>query len=211
MKKSALFLAFAVMAALSLTACDTENNDNSSGNISVSIVGEGAIGEKTWAGTGVTQVELSGAYDVVLIDDDSGNITLSGYQNVLDIMEGSTSGGVFSLDSTKSYDSGKNLILTVPIKNIDTISSSGTMNLTVPDVIEKDKMAFVLEGVGNIKATNLHLVNAVIDISGVGGGEVYVTNTLDVKIDGVGEVTYFGNPKNVTKDITITSTVKQGD
>ncbi len=51
-----------------------------------------------------------------------------------------------------------------------------------------------LSGVGRYAGFDLESQEASVTISGVGGAEVWATETLDVVISGAGDVEYYGNP-----------------
>ncbi len=57
-----------------------------------------------------------------------------------------------------------------------------------------------IEGSGSIQAKNLAATQVNIQISGAGEAEVKAIEVMDVKIDGVGKVKYYGKPK-ITQEI----------
>ncbi len=54
-------------------------------------------------------------------------------------------------------------------------------------------------GVGSIDTKKLLAENADVDFDGVGEVDVYVSNHMNAVVHGVGSLTYFGNPKSITK------------
>ncbi len=59
-----------------------------------------------------------------------------------------------------------------------------------------------LSGAGNYMAQELATLETRIRLSGSGGAAVRVAETLDVKLTGAGNVTYYGNPKTVRPNDT---------
>jgi hypothetical protein len=60
---------------------------------------------------------------------------------------------------------------------------------------------FVLraEGVGSIDARELHAQSVDARLQGVGSAMVRASESLTAKVEGVGSLTYYGNPKQVSK------------
>lgn len=61
------------------------------------------------------------------------------------------------------------------------------------------KAELTVEGAGSIDADDLICTDAVVKIAGAGSCDIYVTDTLDAEVDGVGAIRYSGDPKNVNK------------
>ncbi|MBL3654894.1 head GIN domain-containing protein [Fulvivirga sediminis] len=59
-----------------------------------------------------------------------------------------------------------------------------------------------LSGAGGYEADELKSVNCKIEISGVGGASVYVEETLNASVSGVGGVSYKGNPESVVSNVS---------
>jgi hypothetical protein len=59
--------------------------------------------------------------------------------------------------------------------------------------------SFDLSGAGSIKAADLQLQTAAVNLSGVGGATLWVTGSLTGTISGAGGVSYYGNPQTTTK------------
>ena len=54
-------------------------------------------------------------------------------------------------------------------------------------------------GVGGINTKKLIAENADVDFDGVGGVDIYVTNHLNAVVNGIGSLTYYGNPRSINK------------
>jgi len=86
-----------------------------------------------------------------------------------------------------------------------TIAGSGNAQLkgdaTVHDV--------TISGSGNIQSYDLDTEKSTVVVSGSGKSEVSVSNELDVRISGSGNVNYKGDPKNVNTEITGSGKLKK--
>lgn len=65
-----------------------------------------------------------------------------------------------------------------------------------------------LSGAGNLDAYEMQVRDASIELSGVGGAEVYVTDNLQAKVSGVGGIRYKGEPKNIQRQVSGVGSIK---
>ncbi len=65
-----------------------------------------------------------------------------------------------------------------------------------------------LSGAGNLDAYDLRVRDASINLSGVGGAQVYVTDNLQAKVSGVGTIRYKGEPQNIQREISGVGSIK---
>lgn len=59
-----------------------------------------------------------------------------------------------------------------------------------------------LSGAGNLNAYELRVRDASVDLSGVGGAQVYATDNLQGKVSGVGGIQYKGEPRNIQRQVS---------
>lgn len=67
---------------------------------------------------------------------------------------------------------------------------------------EVDSQDINLSGVGSYEGGDLKSSKASINLSGAGSAIVWVEESLDVNVSGVGSVSYYGNPESVTQNIS---------
>lgn len=77
------------------------------------------------------------------------------------------------------------------------LSGAGVMKIAG----QTERQELNLSGAGGVKAFNLDSKYCKVTVSGIGGAEIYVTEELDAKIEGVGGIEYEGNPGNVRTEI----------
>lgn len=68
-----------------------------------------------------------------------------------------------------------------------------------------------LDGAGNLAAYELQVRDAAINLSGIGGAQVYVTDNLQARVSGVGNIRYKGNPQNIQRNISGVGSIKPSD
>ena len=79
------------------------------------------------------------------------------------------------------------------------VEISGTATIEVEGQVSQQFVS--IEGAGNFKAGDLQTSESSIEIAGLGNATVWATETLDISIDGGGNVRYYGSP-DVTQDIS---------
>ena len=106
--------------------------------------------------------------------------------------------GIVKADNLKIDFEGVGNLEALELQSINIIASyEGVGNLTLggtTDVIEVKS-----EGVGSINTQKLIAKDVIVRSSGVGSVKCYASNSVDIINNGVGTITYYGNPtvKNV--------------
>jgi len=59
-----------------------------------------------------------------------------------------------------------------------------------------------ISGAGGLMAEHLRSRECDVNLSGIGGAKVYVTETLEASITGIGGITFSGNPQLIEKQVT---------
>ena len=104
-----------------------------------------------------------------------------------------------SVDSFKGTVNGAvNADMAFGSLNSFSLTVNGACNINLTGETERSKIE--LNGAGNITAFDFHTVNSSIELNGAGKADVYVTDTLNVGMNGVGSVTYDGDPATVNRD-----------
>jgi hypothetical protein len=105
-----------------------------------------------------------------------------------------------------SVSGSGNIKVDVNSPNVDAeMSGSGDINLSG----ESKKFEGKLSGSGNINAMNLKTEESTIRISGSGNADVFVSDKLNVKVTGSGDVRYKGGAQQVSSSITGSGSVKK--
>jgi hypothetical protein len=89
-------------------------------------------------------------------------------------------------------EGGANVDMSLKAKNIN-VKSEGAVILEMRGVAES--LGVKVSGAGHVNARELTCKDVTFRVEGVGFGSVYATDLLDVKIEGVGKVTYKGQPE----------------
>lgn len=107
--------------------------------------------------------------------------------------------GISAKNFKASIAGSGDLVLEVDARNIEAkIAGSGDMQLKG----STNGFDISIAGSGDIEAFGLKARSSNIKIAGSGDCEVNVSESLDVKINGSGNVEYKGNPSNVNKNVS---------
>ena len=86
-------------------------------------------------------------------------------------------------------------------QGVGTLTAKGTVN----------RLVLKAEGVGRINAKDLTAREVDARLEGLGSVKVRATETLTARVEGLGSLTYFGRPKQVTKSAEGLGSVRAGD
>jgi hypothetical protein len=108
--------------------------------------------------------------------------------------------GTFKVGDVRLIGSGVgNLELDLDAQQIDAdFDMVGNINLQG----KANRAFFTNNGVGNLDASNLIVKDMEINSSGIGNVEVHCTGELSLVVDGIGKVTYSGNPRILKKEVS---------
>ncbi len=62
-------------------------------------------------------------------------------------------------------------------------------------------LSLTAKGVGMVDTKDLNAQNADVTLNGVGAVEVRVSDTLNASVNGIGSLTYYGNPAHINKSV----------
>jgi hypothetical protein len=74
---------------------------------------------------------------------------------------------------------------------------------------EVHELELNLTGAGKLEAFDLESQECDISVGGLGGAEIFVTEKLDARIEGIGGIEYAGDPGDVTTEINGLGRIKQ--
>ncbi len=172
-----------------------------------------------------TTVEVKGAFDVEIVAQKDFGVEIEGDDNLLEFIRTDVGSGVLEISSEKSFSTNGRIKVRVSAPNIEDLDLSGASNVSLSGLANdsmkvhssgasKIKLAgetrefeIKLSGASKVEATDLKSVNVRVDSSGASHAKVFVTGDLNVDLSGASKVTYFGNPQNISKDLSGASSV----
>jgi putative autotransporter adhesin-like protein len=204
-----LRVALALLAVILVAACSITR-------------GSGQVTDEARQVSGFTKVELTGSGELAIEQTGTESLTISAENNVLPKITSEVSGDTLQLGPK----SGAKIIPTKPIKYSLTVKSltglavSGSGGVTVSKLATgalstdmsgsatitaagtADDQDLNISGSGRYQAEQLRSKSVKINMSGSGTASVHASDMLDVHMSGSGTLTYTGDPKRVTQDIS---------
>jgi hypothetical protein len=137
----------------------------------------------------VTGIHASNVVTITIVVKDLSSLTISGAADVE--MDGlSTSSFEFTMSGAGQFglDALHADSLDVTLSGMGDVEISGEVTAALIDI----------PGAGSVRASDLRVQTAEVNISGLGGATVWVTDQLTGEISGGGSVSYYGNPQTNT-------------
>lgn len=219
MKRTVCFLAL----LLAMTGCGYhgfggKNNVTGSGVVKTEKRNIGAF----------TAVEVSGAYEVEIIAQKEPSLEIEGDDNLLPFVKTEVKNGTLYISSDRSFSTRKAIRIRATTKEIQGLSTSGASEIKLDGVKSE---SFVLEssgaskinvagetktlevemsGASKIDARNFRASRVKVSSSGAGRASVYATEEVNAEVSGAANVTYYGEPKVVNKEVSGAGSVSPG-
>ena len=183
------------------------------------ITGSGVSMTETRADSNYSALDISIAFDQIIVHCGSGySMTIAGDDNIVPHIITRVKDDVLHVSSEQEFDTRAESVLTIHIQILDTLSFQGVGEMTVDKLDSKvfhcdfsgvgsctltgkvNNFTMNMNGVGSINA--IELIANIVDanVNGIGSAEVYAIDSLHAAVNGIGGLTYYGNPKK--KDIS---------
>ena len=177
------------------------------------IRGNGAVGTRTLTLPAFHSVEAHYDIDAAITCGTGQQVNVSGYENLLDILDFTVIDGVLKLKFNTQYNTIRNSNIRAAIQKA-TIHGSGDIQVSGFDLPGQDFNARI-HGSGDVEVGNSHFNKAILDMYGSGeiraqgllcteaianvhgSGHTYITpaTRLQANIFGSGNVYYWGSPQ----------------
>lgn len=163
-----------------------------------------------------TSVEAHYDIDAVITYGTSAEVKVTGYENLLDILEPELDNGVLKLKYSKRYNTIRNgnIRYEIVIPRIERAGIYGSGDIKVKGFLAGNRFTAGIYGSGNITVENsnyqsatvdmygsgkveargLQVRNALVNVHGSGHSNISVSEKLTTKMFGSGNVYYWGNP-----------------
>lgn len=168
--------------------------------------------------------------DIEYIASDSYQLELTADDNIASVITSTISGNTLSIDTGRSYTTQSIIRSRVygPLSlNSLIVNGSSDINLQgisgesleinldgTGDIVAQGKVKYLIvmvDGSANVNTKALQAENVIIDVDGTTDVTVTANNKLDIAIDGVSNVTYYGHPNSINKTIDGVGEVSTGN
>lgn len=171
--------------------------------------------------TDLQKIEASGGVDFHFgtpLKTDDFEVKLSGGADLEDLtlgcnrFDGEFSGGCdakIRFTSVQAVKADVNGGSDIDLKEISAqttrISASGGCDIKLTG--KTKDLTLTASGGSDVSASELTAQNGMVDFSGAADGKIHVTDRLDVRVSGSADVTCYGNPKEVNKQVNKSSSL----
>ena len=175
-------------------------------------------------------IEITIGYDKILVNcGQEPSIHISGDENILPLITTRISKGILTIESDSTFETKADSEIIINIKSLKEFTFDG-VGETVIHNVNSEKFTCNINGVGScdlhgkVKSFNIYVngvgsVNAkqliaddvVASLNGVGSVKLYAKNSLNASVNGIGGLTYFGNPTELILNDSGIGGITKGD
>lgn len=215
--KNLYFVSIALFVLVA-TGCDISNvTIHVGGDV---VKGSGILLEEKRSLPEFTDIDLAGAYDVVVMCGQKEDVMVAGDDNIVPHVKTKVDGNVLKVSLDQSVSTKNKIKLTLSENTINSLAVSGAANVSISRVNNKsfklnisgtgnvkvqglsEVLQITLSGAGDVDARNLSVQTASVDVSGTGNVSLSASDEVSARISGVGNVDYYGDPKKVHESIS---------
>lgn len=183
------------------------------------VKGSGVIITDTRKVATFNSLQLAGAFMTKISCQKGQQLQIRGDDNIVPLIRTEVQDGRLHIYTERSYSTESLLQLQIMVPDLKAVSVSGAHTVSVAGVANSSLVLDAggassfsvsgktgildakLSGGSTIAARKLKADQVSVSIDGAGDAEVFATKKLAVQITGVGDVTYYGNPTEVTRQI----------
>ncbi|HYG81922.1 MAG TPA: head GIN domain-containing protein [Pyrinomonadaceae bacterium] len=170
--------------------------------------------------SGFKAVKVSGAYEVEIVAQKDAGVELEGDDNLLPLVRTEVNNGVLNIFNNESFSTSDAIRVRISVPQLDAISTSGASDIVVTNVKSDDfsvstsgagslkisgqarTLDLEISGAGSVDTKDLRAERVTVDSSGAAEADVYASEDLRVSASGAGSVNYYGDPKNVSENVS---------
>ena len=174
-------------------------------------------------------INTTGAYEIDVTCQKPASFEIEADDNILPLIKTEVRDGILFLSSDQPFHSAKPVSLRITLPDLNSVSSHGAGQVKIADANSSDlriestgatsvvaagtakSVSISSTGAGEIDTSKLRAEKAKVEVSGAASIDVYANDQLDVKVSGVGHVSYSGNPKVVNKHVSGIGSVSPKD
>lgn len=173
------------------------------------------------------KISVNGNFEISLICQKQQLINIQGDSNIIPFIKTYVDKDVLNIVTEKKYNEYQPLKIQINNPDITSIKMQGSSKLNAQQVKNQEilihtkgnsilnikgqskKLFLEAEGSGYIDTKNLKAEEVKVNLKGFSMIDVFASKSLDATISGFGKINYYGNPKNVKKNISGTGFINQ--
>lgn len=166
-----------------------------------------------------SRIEVNGGFTVNLAIAEERSLTITGDDNLLDLVDTHVDDGLLVVETTESLRPDLPLELAIATPSIRELFLRGGIAFTLPEYAgdylsincegacsgtvdgRVRELRLIAAGAADIDAEELIAIDGFIEIQGAGDAVVCVSGNLNAQIDGAGSIKYGCSPRSVSKSV----------
>ena len=175
-------------------------------------------------------IEITIGYDKILMNcGREPSIHISGDKNILPLITTRISKGILKIESDSTFETKADSEMIINIKSIKNFTFDGVGKTVIHNLNENkfkcningvgscelngkvESFYVSVNGVGSVNARQLIADDVVANLNGVGSVKLYAKNSLNASLNGIGGLTYFGNPAELILNDSGIGGITKGD
>ncbi len=174
-----------------------------------------------------TELELGGAFDINVTIGDEQKVEVTIDDNLWDNLVTDVRRGTLELDWDENCRPDDDCEVNIVVTELEAMTIKGAGDVAITDFRgerfefdlygagdlvmdgEVDELAINISGAGDIDTRDLIAREVDVTISGAGNAEVHVTESLEGRVSGVGNLTYYGDPEHKRTRVSGIGNIRQ--
>jgi hypothetical protein len=183
------------------------------------IKGSGIAKTETRAVEDFHAVRLNGAADVSITIGQPAQLTVTGDDNIVPVIDTDVHDGTLVIGNRESYNTQMGVKIVIVTPSLDAFELNGSGNVKIKDLSgEKfsakirgsgdlsaegtvDRLDASISGSGDMRLGELKVKSADVSIAGSGSATVNAEESMSASISGSGDIRYKGNPSKVQSSV----------
>ncbi len=178
------------------------------------IEGSGKMETRTLDVDTFDKIDIGGAFDLHVTFGNKQMVKVTIDDNLWDNLVAEVQGGQLELDWDKSCHPDGDCEIEIVVRRLEEVSIHGAADVDIED-FEGDRFGYYLSGAGDLRmdgkvddleikvsgagsadTRDLKAKHVNVTVSGAGDASVYASESIKARVSGVGDVRYWGNPKD---------------
>jgi len=216
---------YILLVCLFFISCTiTKNMDN------VQVKGNGIFASEVRELNKFDEINIALGYNNITVNcGNEPSIHISGDENILPLITTEIRKGTLTISSDSTFDTKSDSEIIININTLNDFTFDGVGETIINHVNGKKlncningvgscelngiikSFNVIVNGVGSVNAQKLIADEVVANLNGLGSVKLYAKNSLDASVNGIGGLTYFGNPEVLKLNDSGLGGISKGD
>ncbi len=175
-------------------------------------------------------IEIAIGYDKILVNcGEEPSLHISGDENILPLITTRISKGILKIESDSTFETKADSEIIINVKSLKEFTFDGVGETVIQNVNSEkftcningvgscelngkvESFYVLVNGVASVNARQLIADDVVANLNGVGSVKLYAKNSLNASVNGIGGLTYFGNPTELILNDSGIGGITKGD